>query len=387
MKIQSIIIASLAFVAVSCNSGKEKKEKTTSKTEVTSIEQVAEYIKAFPYQETYEYVKKYTGGDASKLNTWIVGQEPVLIKAGTDKVARMNNDTYYKMAFVDFSKGPVTLSSTNGSEERFSSYQLMDDHNTNFENVFFPKGNHTLYYGKAPENVEGTLIESPSNIAVVIVRVELRDKSNSEDVELAQTIFNGISIEGPVITEFPIVDLLSSFDEEVTVRATTLIDSTFKAVPFSATVASPDQVPNEVSYINLAAGSKGGWGGPITAHSAYETIFLDNENNTMDASKGVYTLTTKAPLVDAFWSITVYDTKRGGYFHPNKTDTYHINNTTAVANEDGTYTFLFKTECDNDDKNCLEVPNGPFDIVPRFYLPQEEILSGAWEIPRAELQK
>jgi len=31
--------------------------------------------------------------------------------------------------------------------------------------------------------------------------------------------------------------------------------------------------------------------------------------------------------------------------------------------------------------------NGPFDIVPRFYLPQEEILSGAWEIPRAELQK
>jgi hypothetical protein len=35
----------------------------------------------------------------------------------------------------------------------------------------------------------------------------------------------------------------------------------------------------------------------------------------------------------------------------------------------------------------LEVPNGPFDIVPRFYLPHEETISGAWEIPRAELVK
>jgi len=34
------------------------------------------------------------------------------------------------------------------------------------------------------------------------------------------------------------------------------------------------------------------------------------------------------------WSVTVYDTTTGR-FHPNDDDCYHINNTTAVKNEDG----------------------------------------------------
>jgi len=54
---------------------------------------VAEYLQRFPYQDTYNYVMRYTGGDPAKLNVWVLGAEPALTKAGEDKVVRMNNDT------------------------------------------------------------------------------------------------------------------------------------------------------------------------------------------------------------------------------------------------------------------------------------------------------
>ncbi len=387
MKIQSIILASLALFAVSCNSGKEKKENTTSKTEVASADQVNEYIKIFPYQDTYNYMKRYTEGKAANLNTWNLGKEPVLVKAGEDKVVRMNNDTYYKIGFVDLSNGPVTLSSTNPSDERFYSYQLMDDHNTNFFNVYNPTGDHILYFGEAPEAGDAELIEVPSKIGVIIVRVEVKDTKDEDDLNKAKVIFNGITMNGPEITVFPEMDYTSKFDEKVIERGDAILDSVFKQVPFRLVVASPEQLGKEISILNHAAGTKGGWGGPVNAHSSYETVFFDVNDETLDGSKGTYTLTTTEPQVDAFWSITAYDTKRGGYLHPNEKDLYHINGTTAVANEDGTYTFLFKTTCDSADKNCLEVPNGPFDFAARYYLPHEEIITGAWVIPKAELLK
>lgn len=96
-------------------------------------------------------------------------------------------------------------------------------------------------------------------------------------------------------------------------------------------------------------------------------------------------MTTTEPPVDTFWSITVYDAERGGFLHPNAHDKYHINNTTAIKNEDGTVTFLFKTNCEEGDLNCLEVPAGQFDLVTRYYLHHEEIRSGEWTFPKLEL--
>ncbi len=101
--------------------------------------------------------------------------------------------------------------------------------------------------------------------------------------------------------------------------------------------------------------------------------------------KGTYNLTTEEPQVDAFWSVTVYDTERGGYLHPNDEDKYHINNTNAVKNEEDTVTFTFKQECEGADLNCLEVPAGQFDLTLRYYLPSDDIIAGKWTISRAEL--
>jgi hypothetical protein len=350
--------------------------------------QVEEYIQKFPYQDTNDYVVKYTGGDASKINTWIVGAEPVLVKAGEDKINRMNNDTIYKMAFVSLEDGPVVISSSAPTKDRFNSFQLMDDHNVNYKNIFHPAGEYTLYHGQKPENIRGTAIEVPSALSVVIVRVEVKDKHNSQDMAGAAENFNGITIEGKQPKALPSVDLLSEFSEEVSDEANRRMDEAFKTTSFSKTVVGPEmELGRDVPYLAHSAGSKLGWGGPDTSHSTYEALFFDAEGAELDGKKGTYVVTTEEPEVDAFWSLTVYDTERGGHFHPNKEDKYHINNTTAVKNDDGTISFMFKQSCTTEDMNCLEVPAGKFDIVARYYLPSMEIQTGEWILPGITLKK
>jgi len=123
-------------------------------------EQVESYVRQFPYQDTHTYAMRYTQGDPAKFNTWVFGLEPVLVKAGEDKVVRMNNDTFYKLAFVVLENGPVVLGASAPSADRFNSFQLMDDRNVNYRNVIYPKGQYTLYHGERPEEVQGEAIEA-----------------------------------------------------------------------------------------------------------------------------------------------------------------------------------------------------------------------------------
>ena len=149
---------------------------------------VAEYLKRVPYQETFDYMMQHTGGDPAKLNTWAAGIEPVIPKAGEDVVVRMNNDTFYKQAYANLSEGPVVLTSENSDPDRFSSFQLMDDRNVNFRNIIRPVGSYVLYFGQRPESAEGELIEAPSELVPVIVRVEVKDPHDQDDVAKAEAV-------------------------------------------------------------------------------------------------------------------------------------------------------------------------------------------------------
>ena len=152
----------------------------------------SEYLKRVPYQETFNYMMQYTGGHPAKLNNWVDPSEPVLIKAGEDKVVRSNNDTFYKSAFVDLSEGPVTLTSSVADPNRFSSFQLMDDRNVNFRNIIRPEGRYVLFHGETPTGAEGELVEAPSAIMFVLVRVEVKDPNDANDVEKAEAVHRGI---------------------------------------------------------------------------------------------------------------------------------------------------------------------------------------------------
>ena len=109
-------------------------------------------------------------------------------------------------------------------------------------------------------------------------------------------------------------------------------------------------------------------------------MFTDASGETLEGSKGEYMLVTKAPPVNSFWSITVYDSTTGR-LHPNDDNRYHINNTTAVKNDDGTYTFRFKVKCEG---RRPELPRGSagrstWPHVTTFR--SREIMSGEWKMP------
>jgi hypothetical protein len=369
-----ILLAATAAVAIAPVSAK------------TQEDAVAEYLKRLPYQETFNYMMQQTGGDPAKLNTWAAGSEPVIPKAGEDVVVRMNNDTFYKQAYAYLSEGPVVLTSEKGDPDRFSSFQLMDDHNVNFRNIIRPKGTYVLYHGKPPADVEGELIEAPSKLVAVIVRVEIKNPQDADDVARAEAVHRGIGISGPEIAAIEPLDLLSEFDAEIAKAAEAQMEQVIKTTPFRDIVAGPGDVPDKVSYLQLAASAKHGWGGPVPSHSAYESFFSDANGDTLVGAEGPYTLTTSEPPVGAFWSVTAYDSSTGRFFD-NPVDRYHINNTMAAKNDDGTVSFLFKTQCAETDVNCLFVPEGAFDIAARYYLPDETIQTGQWTMPKPERVK
>jgi hypothetical protein len=377
----ALLLATGALLLTGCPDHKPAGNNAGSNAATDMEAQVQEYLRLFPYQETYRYAMLQTGGDPARLNTWATALRNPL-KAGEDAVVRSNNDTLYKMAWIYLGDGPVVLRSASPSDDRFTSFQLQDDRNANYRNIVQPEGAYTLYYGEKPANVVGEAVEVPSLLSAVITRIEVKDKNDPTDMAAALAVFDGLTIEGPAISKLPIVDVLSEFDEQVVQEADKRMQETKKTVPYSQMIAGPGQEPGkDVSYLNFATGTKEGWGGPATSHSAYESMYDDKSGATLDGAKGEYVLVTEAPPVNAFWSVTIYDSTTGR-FHPNDADRYHINNTTAVKNEDGAYTFRFKVKCEDDDVNCLEVPPGPFDVAARYYLPEPEIMSGEWTMPR-----
>ena len=191
-------------------------EESTAKDDFEK--QVEDYIQKLPYQETFEYAMRLTGGDPGKLNQWGQASRDML-KAGEDTIVRSNNDTLYKTAFVYLGDGPVVLRSDAPSKERFSSFQLQDDRNANYRNIINPSGSYTLYHGEKPGTIEGEAVEVPSLLSAVVTRIEVKDPKDAAYMADAQAVFDGISIEGPTIREMPAVDLLSGFDEQVVQEA------------------------------------------------------------------------------------------------------------------------------------------------------------------------
>lgn len=132
--------------------------------------------------------------------------------------------------------------------------------------------------------------------------------------------------------------------------------------------------------------SRIGWGANVPEEAVYPIARVDGDGEPLDGTR-TYTLTFPAdalPPVDelGFWSLSVY----GGdmFFAPHPSGRYTIGDRTPglVRGDDGSLTItLSHAEPAAGTGAWLPVPEGPFVLMLRLYLPADAVLDGSWTPP------
>ena len=94
------------------------------------------------------------------------------------------------------------------------------------------------------------------------------------------------------------------------------------------------------------------------------------------------------PPVNAFWSLTMYNSKQ--FFIQNPINRYSIGDRDKLMfNDDGSLTINIQHESPGKEKesNWLPAPKDSFNVFMRLYWPKKEIVDGAWKMPGVERVK
>jgi hypothetical protein len=143
------------------------------------------------------------------------------------------------------------------------------------------------------------------------------------------------------------------------------------------------------NYLYRYTGANLGIFGNSAEEANYIGYFVDKDGKPLDASKHDYTLhfdKGALPPADAFWSLTMYDSKNK-LLVANPLNRYLINSRMLPdlkPDADGGLTLYLQNSAPAKDlqSNWLPAPEGPFYGVLRLYLPQPEVASGQWKMPR-----
>jgi hypothetical protein len=139
-----------------------------------------------------------------------------------------------------------------------------------------------------------------------------------------------------------------------------------------------------VNYPYRAAVARFALGENLPQDAVYPSLTVDSEGRPLDG-KNNYVLhfdSGKLPPVDAFWSVTAYDT--GGYFFPNALKRQALGDRDKLnANPDGSLDLIIRADSPGPGKesNWLPVGGGPFTLMLRLYSPRSEVLDGTWTPP------
>jgi hypothetical protein len=129
-----------------------------------------------------------------------------------------------------------------------------------------------------------------------------------------------------------------------------------------------------------------GWNRPKDA--VYPLSQKDAEGHKYNGAKNNYVMRFEEgemPPVEAFWSLTMYDTDF--FFVPNPIDRYELSERNKLmTNPDGSVELYIQAESPGSDKeaNWLPAPKGEFDLVLRMYGPTQSppsIVDGTWTPP------
>ncbi|MFV2040299.1 MAG: DUF1254 domain-containing protein, partial [Acidimicrobiales bacterium] len=142
-------------------------------------------------------------------------------------------------------------------------------------------------------------------------------------------------------------------------------------------------------YMQRAAIAMVGWGANDRIEADYPMARVDGDGNPFEG-KLKYRLTLETPPpVNAFWSVTMYDTSydgTAGFMVENQINRYLISSTTQglVEDDDGGLTITMQRAEPTDTTeraNWLPTPEGPFYLALRMYWPKPAVLNGEWNPP------
>jgi hypothetical protein len=261
----------------------------------------------------------------------------------------------YSFAIVDLDAGPVTITLPDAGKS-YMGLQVVN------QDEYAP----AVYYGAGSYTLTRKMIGTRYAIAVVRFLV---DFSNKDDVRQVHALQDAIELNQDGRGTFKIPHWDEASLEKVKaalLQLGTTVSDTRRM--FGANEHQVDPVKHLIGSAML-------WGGFPEKDALYLPITpLRNDGKT------VYRLTVGDVPVDAFWSVTVYNSK--GYLQPNPDNAYAVNSLTAKKGADGAVTIQFGG-CDGKVLNCLPTMQG-WNYTVRLFRPRAEILEGKWKFPLAD---
>lgn len=138
------------------------------------------------------------------------------------------------------------------------------------------------------------------------------------------------------------------------------------------------------AYATRAVAARAGLWGNHGYEAAYFLTYIDADGAELTGEHTYELHLPSVPPVGAFWSLTMYDTP-DYYLVDNEIDRYSIGNTTPglLVADDGSITITMSRHRPDGERaaNWLPAPAGAFRPILRMYMPADEILTGAYEIP------
>jgi hypothetical protein len=143
-------------------------------------------------------------------------------------------------------------------------------------------------------------------------------------------------------------------------------------------------------YLKRAIVAQIGLGANQLEDAIYPLNLGDENGKPLDGSNkyAIHFEKSLTPPVDAFWSITLYDS--AGFQVSNRLNRFAISSWMPLTyNKDGSLDLYFQNESPgpNKEANWLPAPNDSFNLTMRLYAPKPEALTGKWNPPPVTLVK
>src|SRR5206468_7391512 len=137
-------------------------------------------------------------------------------------------------------------------------------------------------------------------------------------------------------------------------------------------------------YLKRAIDAQQGLGANLPQDAIYPLNLGDQDGRPLDGASKYMLHFDKAalPPVDAFWSVTLYDSE--GFQVANPLNRFAVSSWMPFKyNPDGSLDLYFQNENPGKDKeaNWLPAPKGAFNLTMRLYSPKSEALTGRWNPP------